>query len=169
MFISPCSQKYSLKHFRAKVPISKIHGHMLEIFDIRFLSITPLLDRCGPNCCASEKEVFPVHHGNSAYIQVPDGIYENSSSCMANSPLGQRAEEVFCLKIVQWGTINPAADREDMFVFSMQGLALFKWSCHFLQKLKEMEWRKWGRWLTSCCRDTPTVNGPTTLNQIAVD
>lgn len=72
---------------------------MLEIFDIQFLSITPLLDRCGPNCCASEKEVFPVHHGNSAYIQVPNGIYENFSRCMANSPRGCEQRESFVLRL----------------------------------------------------------------------
>lgn len=83
--------------YQSQSSISKIHGHMLEIFDIRFLSITPLLGRCGPNCCASEEEVFPVHHGNSAYIQVPNGIYENFSNCMANSPLCSEQRKSFVL------------------------------------------------------------------------
>jgi len=86
--------------FQSQSPISKIHGHMLEIFDIRFLSITPLLDRCGPNCCASEKEVFSVHHGNSVYIQVSNnGIYENPSHCMANSRLGCEQRKSFVSRL----------------------------------------------------------------------
>ncbi|CAM4600809.1 unnamed protein product [Leuciscus chuanchicus] len=52
--------------------------------------------RCGPNCCASEKEVFSVHHGNSAYIQVSNnGIYANFSHCMANSRLGCKQRKSF--------------------------------------------------------------------------
>lgn len=52
---------------------------------------------------------------------------------------------------------DPAPDREDVFVFSVQGLALFKWSCHFLQQLVQTDCRKWGRWPTSCCTDTTIV------------
>lgn len=70
------------------------------------------------------KEVFSMHHGNSAYIQVSNGIYENFSNYITLDLGASRGSLLSQGCAVR--NNDPAADREDVFVFSVEGLALFK-------------------------------------------
>lgn len=155
---SPCSQKSSLKHVRAKVPFLKfmaicwkylIFGFCLSHRCLTDVGQTAVLQRrrCSP-CTMGIRRTFRCLMG---YMRISVTAWLSLCSAMNR---GSLLSEDCAMR-----NNNPPADREDVFVFSVRGLALCKWSCHFLQNLGKIEWRKWGGCLTSCCRDTTTVHG----------
>lgn len=138
MFVSPCSQRSSMKHIRVKVPFLKFMAICWKYLIFSF---------CLSHCCLTDvdqtavphKKVFSMHHGNSAYIQVSNGIYENFSNCMANSRLGCEQRKSFVCSEEQWSCSRQGGH---VCLQRIQGLALFKWSCHFLQQLVQTDCRK---------------------------
>lgn len=153
MFVSACSQWSSLKHFRAKVPFLKfmaicwkylIFGFCLSHRCLTDVGQTAVLQRRRCSLCTMGiLRTFRCLIMGSMRFSVTAWLTLDSAASRG-SLLSQGCAA---------RNNDPAADREDVFVFGVRGLALFKWSSHFLQQWEQTECRNWGRWPTSCCME----------------